>query len=91
MFARFCHEQQIFREDIERWAQDVTRGQAIAAWLKKIREAEEAKIAFMGARGKINPTMAIFYLKAQYEWQDKVQTEHSGVVVMKHDLKGLDE
>uniref|UniRef100_A0A6M3IFU2 Uncharacterized protein n=1 Tax=viral metagenome TaxID=1070528 RepID=A0A6M3IFU2_9ZZZZ len=84
-FKQYCHSLDVYQTDIDRWRRD----KEYNAWYKKVMEAEQTKVAFLGARSKINPTVSMFYLKAQHKWQEEKKLDITGAILIQTDIKDL--
>ncbi|MBU1307887.1 MAG: hypothetical protein KKF33_20475 [Alphaproteobacteria bacterium] len=85
-FKTYCLSHNVFNGELDVWRK---RDKRWDIWYKKCMEAEESKVALMGARGKIAVVASIFYLKCQHHWQDTHKVEHSGAIVIQTDIRDL--
>lgn len=62
---------------LSEWAKDFV-GTEISVTIKKIDEIIESRLFTTALKGAVNPAVAIFGLKNNYDWKDKSEMQHSG-------------
>lgn len=70
------------RQRISEWRKKFKKNREFSDTIKKIDEELENRIYKYALLNKVNVAMAIFSLKNNYGWKDKIETEHSGAIAL---------
>ena len=68
----------LYKEIWSRWEEKFKTDDVVSQSIKRINQIFEAKLFSAALSGSVNSTVAIFGLKNNHEWKDKVETDHSG-------------
>ncbi len=85
-FSQYAHKHNVYDDDVKRFR---GMGSDLDLYYKKVMEAEQTNVSYKGARSKINPISAIFYLKSRHKWQETTKVDVQGAVILKTDIESL--
>jgi len=85
-------ERDYTHQRVSEWIQRYPNNRQITDTYKKIHSLIEWRVFDWALKNKLNPTMAIFWLKCNYKWKEPDSViKHKHELVSKAQLKGLSD